>query len=216
MNQLVQAFTKSILAGDVHSLMELHSSSIHSKIDNFTFYEKIIKPSMYRIGDLWEKNQITVADEHLATATLKYLLATIFTHQEALENHPKALLFCIEGEHHSLGLELANEVFKEKQWNTRYFGANVPVKDALTFIEAWEPHVVGISIGMTTELTRLKACIEKIREHNQEIEILVGGRLISNYTLDFLEKSQVKSFNDLLELNEYLTDMSEQPVSQKG
>lgn len=216
MNQLVQAFTKSILAGDVHSLMELHSSSIHSKIDNFTFYEKIIKPSMYRIGDLWEKNQITVADEHLATATLKYLLATVFTHQEALENHPKALLFCIEGEHHSLGLELANEVFKEKQWNTRYLGANVPVKDALTFIEAWEPHVIGISIGMTTELTRLKECIEEIREYNQEIEILVGGRLISNYTLDFLERSKVESFNDLLELNEYLTDMSEQLVSQKG
>ncbi|KAA0566872.1 hypothetical protein F0342_02145 [Bacillus sp. CH30_1T] len=216
MNQLVQAFTKSILAGDVHSLMELHSSSIHSKIDNFTLYEKIIKPSMYRIGDLWEKNQITVADEHLATATLKYLLATVFTHQEALENHPKALLFCIEGEHHSLGLELANEVFKEKQWNTRYLGANVPVKDALTFIEAWEPHVIGISIGMTTELTRLKECIEEIREYSQEIEILVGGRLISNYTLDFLEKSQVESFNDLLELDEYLTDMSEQLVSQKG
>lgn len=216
MNQLVQAFTKSILAGDVHSLMELHSSSIHSKIDNFTFYEKIIKPSMYRIGDLWEKNQITVADEHLATATLKYLLATVFTHQEASENHPKALLFCIEGEHHSLGLELANEVFKEKQWNTRYLGANVPVKDALTFIEAWEPHVIGISIGMTTELTRLKECIEEIREYSQEIEILVGGRLISNYTLDFLEKSQVESLNDLLELDEYLTDMSEQLVSQKG
>jgi MerR family transcriptional regulator, light-induced transcriptional regulator len=80
MNQLVQAFTKSILAGDVHSLMELHSSSIHSKIDNFTFYEKIIKPSMYRIGDLWEKNQITVADEHLATATLKKTKARQSSH----------------------------------------------------------------------------------------------------------------------------------------
>ncbi|WP_052504556.1 cobalamin B12-binding domain-containing protein [Rossellomorea aquimaris] len=216
MNQLVQAFTKSILAGDVHSLMELHSSSIHSKMDNFTFYEKVIKPSMYRIGDLWEKNQITVADEHLATATLKYLLATVFTHQEALENHPKALLFCIEGEHHSLGLELANEVFKEKQWNTRYLGANVPVKDALTFIDAWKPHAIGISIGMTTELSRLKECIEEIRDHHPKIEILVGGRLIANYTLGFLEKSQVTSFNDLLELNSYLTDMSEQLVSQKG
>ncbi|MGM0852343.1 MAG: cobalamin B12-binding domain-containing protein [Bacillota bacterium] len=119
MNQLVQSFTKSILAGGVLSLLQLHSSSIHSKIDNFSFYENIIKPSMSRIGDLWEKNQITVADEHLATATLKYLLATLFTHQEALENHPKALLFCIEGEQHSLRLELANEVFKDKQWNTR-------------------------------------------------------------------------------------------------
>lgn len=216
MNQLVQTFTKSILAGDVHSLLELHSSSIHSKIDNFTFYEKIIKPSMYRVGDLWEKNQITVADEHLATATLKYLLATLFTHQEVLENQPKALLFCIEGEHHSLGLELANEVFKEKQWNTRYLGSNVPVKDALDFISAWEPHAIGISIGMTTELTRLKECIEEIRAHHQEIEILVGGRLISNYSLDFLDKSKVTSFHDLLELNEYLTDLSGELVSLKG
>ncbi|MCA0150014.1 MULTISPECIES: cobalamin B12-binding domain-containing protein [Rossellomorea] len=216
MNQLVKAFTKSILAGDVPALLELHSSSIDSKIDNFTFYEKIIKPSMYRIGELWEKNQITVADEHLATATLKYLLATIFTHQEALENQPKALLFCIEGEHHSLGLELANEVFKEKQWNTRYLGANVPVKDALTFISVWKPHAIGISIGMTTELTRLKECIQEIRAHHKEIDILVGGRLVSHYSLDFLEKSKVTSFYDLLELNEYLDDMSNGLVSLKG
>ncbi|MBN8192210.1 cobalamin-dependent protein [Bacillus sp. NTK074B] len=216
MNQLVKDFTKSILEGDVHSLMELHSSSIHSKIDNFTFYEKVIKPSMYRIGDLWEKNQITVADEHLATATLKYLLATVFTHQEAFENQPKALLFCIEGEHHSLGLELANEVFKEKKWNTRYLGSNVPVKDALAFISAWEPHAVAISIGMTTELTRLKECIEEIRSLHKEVEIMVGGRLISNYSLDFLKGSKVSSFHDLLELNEYLTDMSDGLVSLKG
>lgn len=130
---------------------------LHSLKDGFFhFYEKVVKPSMYRVGELWEKNQITVADEHLATATLKYLLATLFTHQEAYEDQPKALLFCIEGEHHSLGLELANEVFKEKQWNTRYLGSNVPVKDALSFIDAWQPQVIGISIGMTTELVRLK------------------------------------------------------------
>ncbi|MCA1064137.1 cobalamin-dependent protein [Rossellomorea sp. AcN35-11] len=216
MNQLVQTFTRSILAGDVHSLMKLYTSSIHSKIDNFTFYEKIIKPSMYRIGDLWEKNQITVADEHLATATLKYLLASIITHEEASENQPKALLFCIEGEHHSLGLELANEAFKENHWNTRYLGSNVPVKDALAFIEAWEPHVIGISIGMTTALSRLKECIQEIRSHHQDIDIVVGGRLISNYSLDFLDDSKVTSFHDLLELNEYLEDKSEQLISAKG
>lgn len=216
MNQLVKTFTKVILAGDVPALLELHASSIHSKMDSFTFYEKVVKPSMYRVGELWEKNQITVADEHLATATLKYLLATLFTHQEAYENQPKALLFCIEGEHHSLGLELANEVFKEKRWNTRYLGSNVPVSDAISFIDAWEPQVIGISIGMTTELARLKNCVGEIRNQHPEIEILVGGRLISNYTLDFLEEASVTTFYDLVELNEYLTDLTGQFVSLKG
>ncbi|TMU84964.1 cobalamin B12-binding domain-containing protein [Bacillus sp. BHET2] len=216
MNQLVQSFTKSILAGDVQALLELHSSSIHSKMDNFTFYEKIIKPSMYKVGELWEKNHITVADEHLATATLKYLLATLFTHQEAFENQPKALLFCIEGEHHSLGLELANEVFKERHWNTRYLGSNVPTRDALRFIEAWKPHAIGISIGMTTELVRLKECLEEIRAQHQEIDILVGGRLISHYSLDFLLESRASSFHDLIELDHHLTNLTGQPVSLKG
>ncbi|MBV6682174.1 cobalamin-dependent protein [Bacillus sp. JRC01] len=213
MNQLVQTFTKSILQGDVHSLLELHSSAIESKMDHLSFYEKVVKPSMYRIGEMWEKNQITVADEHLATATLKYLLSYLMNEHKAGKDQPKAILFCIEGEQHSLGLELANEIFKEQKWNTRFLGANVPIKDAVTFIEAWQPQMVGISIGMTTELGRLKTCIESIRKVNEKINIVVGGRLVAQYKLDFLEKEQVMTFNDLDELNSHLTDLSKQSVS---
>ncbi len=213
MNQLVQKFTKSILTGDVHSALELYSTDISPKEDSLSFYEDIVKPTMYRIGDLWEKNQITVADEHLATATLKYLLATLFTPLKSCETSPKSLLFCIEGEQHSLGLELANEVFKEQKWNTRYLGSNVPIKDAITFIQAWAPDVIGISIGMTTELPQLKKCIYEIKKVNQNCQILIGGRLISHYNLDFLDIDQVTCFNDLLELNEFLAVRSEQTIS---
>ncbi|WP_064094244.1 cobalamin B12-binding domain-containing protein [Rossellomorea aquimaris] len=215
MNQLVQTFTKSILTGDVHALLDFHSSSIQSKMDEINFYEKVVKPSMYRIGELWEKNQITVADEHLATATLKYLLASLYTPHVINETSPKALLFCIEGEEHSLGLEMAHEVFKTNDWNTRFLGSNVPIKDIVTFIQSWEPHTVAISIGMTTELPRLKECIQEIEKNHPKMNILIGGRLISHYTLSFLETDQITCFDDLFELNKYLADFSQQMISLK-
>jgi MerR family transcriptional regulator, light-induced transcriptional regulator len=206
MKQLVPIFTKAILKGDVQSLTELYTSSIQSKVDSLTFYESVVKPAMYRIGDLWEKNQITVADEHLATASLKYFLASLFTPYEVSERHPKGLLFCIEGEQHSLGLELTNEIFKEQHWNTRYLGANVPVKDAVTFVQAWKPQAVAISIGMTTSISLLKKCLEEIEKVQPDITILIGGRLISHYNLDFLKKESITTFHDLRELNDYLEE----------
>jgi MerR family transcriptional regulator, light-induced transcriptional regulator len=206
MKQLVPTFTKAILKGDVQSVTELYTSSIQSKVDSLTFYESVVKPAMYRIGDLWEKNQITVADEHLATASIKYFLASMFTPYEVSERHPKGLLFCIEGEQHSLGLELANEIFKEQHWNTRYLGANVPVKDAVTFVQAWKPQAVAISIGMTTSISLLKKCLEEIEKAQPDIKIFIGGRLISHYNLDFLKKESITTFHDLRELNDYLEE----------
>ncbi|WP_175986871.1 B12-binding domain-containing protein [Bacillus sp. Marseille-Q1617] len=210
MKHLVPAFTKAILKGDVQSVTELYSSSIQSKVDPLTFYESVVKPSMYRIGDLWEKNQITVAEEHLATATLKYLLANVYTPYEVSDRRPKGLLFCIEGEQHSLGLELANEIFKEQHWNTRYLGANVPIKDAATFVRAWKPQAIALSIGMTTAIPHLKHCLEEIEKVQPDIKILVGGRLISQYNLDFLKRESIITFDDLRELNDYLKEHTEQ------
>ncbi len=210
MKQLVPTFTKLILKGDVQALSELYTSSIQGSTDSLTFYESVVRPSMYRIGDLWEKNQITVAEEHLATATLKYLLASVYTPYEVSERRPKGLLFCIEGEQHSLGLELANEVFKEQHWNTRYLGANVPIRDAVTFVKAWKPQAVAVSIGMTTSIKQLKECLEEIEKVQPDIKILVGGRLISHYKLEFLKKDSIKTFYDLRELNEYLEEHADQ------
>ncbi|MCA1055990.1 cobalamin-dependent protein [Rossellomorea aquimaris] len=210
MKQLVPAFTKALLKGDVQFATELYTNEIESKVNQLTFFESVVKPSMYRIGDLWEKNQITVAEEHLATATLKYLLSSMYTPYEVSERRPKGLLFCIEGEQHTLGLEFANEIFKELQWNTRYLGANVPVKDAVTFVKAWEPQAVVISIGMTTAIPSLRECLEQIEDIQPDVKILVGGRLISHYNLEFLKKESINTFHDLIELHDYLEEHSEQ------
>jgi len=41
------------------------------------FYDKLLKPVMYRIGDLWQKGQLDVATEHASTNTAISLVKII-------------------------------------------------------------------------------------------------------------------------------------------
>src|ERR671933_2733590 len=41
------------------------------------FYDKLLKPVMYRIGDLWQKGQLDVATEHASTNTAIGLIKII-------------------------------------------------------------------------------------------------------------------------------------------
>jgi len=68
----------------------------------------VMVPAMVRLGELWECQAITVADEHLATSICQRVLVRLV---EALSARripqgslPRVLLAGVEGQHHTLGL----------------------------------------------------------------------------------------------------------------
>jgi methanogenic corrinoid protein MtbC1 len=67
-------------------------------------YEKIIVPSQYEVGRLWEMNKISVAQEHLATNISQFIMSHFFfnllqTKQES-EKEKKILGVCVGPELH--------------------------------------------------------------------------------------------------------------------
>jgi len=42
--------------------------------------DEVIQPALEKIGYLWEKNQLQVEDEHLASDTIKTALSRLFVH----------------------------------------------------------------------------------------------------------------------------------------
>src|ERR687885_1290442 len=61
---------------NVNGLLEIYEK--YSRLFGLTdFYDKLIKPVMYRIGDLWQKGQLDVATEHASTNTAIGLIKII-------------------------------------------------------------------------------------------------------------------------------------------
>ncbi|WP_254434125.1 B12-binding domain-containing protein [Halobacillus sp. Marseille-Q1614] len=64
------------LEGDEEGALE-YIEGLFSKYPRLYLYEDIITPAMYHVGELWEKNEISVADEHLATAICDFVLSRL-------------------------------------------------------------------------------------------------------------------------------------------
>jgi methanogenic corrinoid protein MtbC1 len=61
-------YKKTLLAGDRFNCKDIVQTLLDNKIDIKELYTDLFQRSMYEVGELWENNRISVANEHLATA----------------------------------------------------------------------------------------------------------------------------------------------------
>lgn len=146
-------------------------------------FENILTPSMRYVGELWENNEITVADEHVATGVCDFLMSRLYPPAESgnTMTRKKAMFLCVKDEMHYLGLKMVNMLFEEDGWDTLYFGPNLPLEYALKKAADWRPDVVGLSVSIVYNLPQIKEYVKGLASLPNQPKILLGGRLAGKY-----------------------------------
>lgn len=156
------------------------SEFIHEYAKNITIpqlYENIIKKSMYEIGELWETNKISVATEHLASSIVEAILNELYSKIISPERtNKKVVVACVENEFHQIGIKMISDVFEMNGWNTYFLGANIPIKDLISFVKKTEPDLLAISLSIYFHLPILEKMIQEFKQAFPELSILVGGQ----------------------------------------
>lgn len=141
-------------------------------------YLHIFQGSQYLIGQMWQENKISVAQEHYCTAVTQHimslLLPDIFL---GPKNGLKMLACCTEGELHELGLRMVTDFFEMDGWDTYFIGANTPIESTLDLIRSQRIQLVAISTTMTYHVSKVRTIIARIRAsfHHTDLKIIVGG-----------------------------------------
>jgi MerR family transcriptional regulator, light-induced transcriptional regulator len=138
----------------------------------------LFQPALYAIGQKWERNEITVAQEHLATAIAQTLLVELFLKgpfQPPLGH--TVLLAGIEHNHHVLGLRMLADAYELAGWSVQYLGANTPTQALLAQVDRAGPDLVGLSVSLVQQLPALRHCISALRSEfgGRCPLIMVGG-----------------------------------------
>ncbi len=153
--------------------------------ESLFIYEEIFTPAMQHIGYLWETNKITVADEHLATATCDYLLARYSWEkrkkQQIPPNGKKAMFLCVENEQHYLGLKMASQLFFEYGWEIKFHGPNLPLEYVLKAAQESKANVICLSFSILYHAEHLSPYIEALEKLPNQPVVIVGGRLLDQY-----------------------------------
>jgi MerR family transcriptional regulator, light-induced transcriptional regulator len=100
------------------------------KYDTLYVYKNILLPALNRIGYLWLTNDILPSQEHFLSELIKQKLYSRIDRENNDDHKDKEvwLLFLPEGEHHEIGLLVANLILSENKKSVIYLGQSVPLK----------------------------------------------------------------------------------------
>jgi methanogenic corrinoid protein MtbC1 len=179
-----QAFFSSYLGairdGDRRRAFEIVDDARGSGLDLATLYIGVLQPALREIGRLWQENQISVADEHLATAITQAAMARAYQSAFTWRTTEGRTLIaaCADLERHEVGLRMLCDLLDLEGWDTTYLGATVPTESLVTMVQRRRPDVVALSVALSPHLPRLRNMIDAVRRAlgDRGPLIIVGGR----------------------------------------
>ena len=142
-----------------------------------TIYTQLFQRSLYQVGEYWEKNMISVATEHMATAITENIMIRLQPRFFTTERTGKrAVIACVANEYHQVGAKMIADIFEMHGWDGFFIGANTPFRELVRFIESQKPDIIGISLSIYFNMEELKTTLMHIRKHFPAIPVLVGGQ----------------------------------------
>lgn len=177
---LAQAHTyqMSILQGQRSAALACVSEAMEAGASLAQAGVQIIQPALYEVGHLWQKNRITVSQEHLASAISQNVLVGAYMKAKFSPPVGKSALFaCVQGNHHALGLRMLSDVFETQGWDATYLGGDVPTPDLVRDIDTRRPQLLALSASLPPHLDTARHTIETLRAELGQAcpEIWVGG-----------------------------------------
>ena len=144
----------------------------------------VIQPAMYDVGRFWQENRVTVAQEHLATATSESWLAQSMARAKAAPDNGKRAAFALlAGNQHVLGLNMVADAFELDGWVVDNLGADTPIETLVEHVRDTRPHLVGLSATLPQHLWALRQTINRLRQTFGDAcpRIVVGGLAINQF-----------------------------------
>ncbi len=199
-------FLNSLLDGDKKQCALIVDNLVEQSVSIKEIYLNLFQRSMYRIGQMWEKERCSIGNEHVATKIIEGLIEYVAA--DSLRNAADkklALITCIDKEYHELGARMVTGFLEALGWNTLFIGANVPQPETIKLIRGKLPDIVGISSSFYMNIKRLLGLIQLIKEEFPEQEIIVGGQALAEGRSECLSSfSNVHYITCLNGLEKYL------------
>jgi MerR family transcriptional regulator, light-induced transcriptional regulator len=141
----------------------------------------IISPLMNEMGSLWERGELDIATEHLATNFLRQYLRQWMRTGPPPYNVNPVVLTCAPSELHEGSLLMLGVLLRRLRWPVSYLGQSIALNDFTTFVENAQPPII-VFVAMTEEsaeaLIEWPHWLPEAYKTNQPL-VCFGGRIFT-------------------------------------
>jgi DNA-binding transcriptional MerR regulator len=173
------ATTLEEAAGNLSAALDrLDEQAANSALDRLfsaytveTVLQEVVLPYLHRLGDRWEAGEVSVAQEHFASNLLRGRLLGL-AQGWGQGQGPLAILACVPGEHHELGLLAFGVALRRRGWRITYLGTDSPIGAVADIARSLAPAVVVLlSINPDNFLDPAR----EIKELANQVPVMIAG-----------------------------------------
>ena len=118
---------KKLTEGNIEECVKIYQ--YYTKIFNpADFFDRILKPVMYGIGEDWATSKISIATEHVASNVAQTLVKIIMDGTSGSANKKKILICVPVGEEHHLGCDVLETYLSIKGFKVYNMGTSMPTE----------------------------------------------------------------------------------------
>ena len=197
----------------------------YSKLFGLTeFYDKLFKPVMYRIGDLWKQGKLDVAIEHASTNTAISLIkaineriTTTRVRMKGISSQYKTVVCTPDGELHGLACNMIESLLLSKGFKVYNISTSIPTEYIIEYMRDLQPDIIFISVTLAENIKSAERLVQQIHlNYNNILPVVIGGSAFNS--ADWNSQSKINaflmkdaSFDDIMKLVKTSTSKSIEP-----
>jgi len=166
-------------AGELRAALDvLDESAAQSALDRLlsvfsaeTVLREVVLPHLRALGDRWERGEASVAQEHFASQVLRGRLLGLARGWDRGAG-PRALLACMPGEQHDLGLIAFGLGLRDRGWRITFLGPDTPLDTLTDTVTTLRPDAVVLA---ATTPGRFETARDPLRRLARAVPLWIAG-----------------------------------------
>jgi methanogenic corrinoid protein MtbC1 len=169
-------YQEALLGADLDGARRILDDAVGAGVPIRALYLDVLQPALYEVGARWSRAEISVAQEHLATAAAQAAMAGLAERllPEERARRGAVLIACVEDELHSVGVRMVADFLQADGWEVTWLGAMTPSAGLVEL--ARRADAVALSAALPERIPLVGAAVAALRELAEPPFVLVGGQ----------------------------------------
>lgn len=173
-----------LLEGDEAGAWGVVEAALASGSSPADVYQDLLGPAMAAVGDKWERGEISVGQEHLATSVVLRIIGRLGPRFARKGRSKGAVIVTTPpGERHVIPSLMLSDMLRGAGFEVIDLGADVPVDALADIVERVDSLIAVCVSGTRANLDRaMRRTVKAIRRAAPDAAVFVGGRAVAGAT----------------------------------
>jgi 5-methyltetrahydrofolate--homocysteine methyltransferase len=171
----------AIMNGDRENILPLIEKALSTGVSAQDLVDKIMIPSIVRVGDLYEKKIYFLPQLMSAAEAMKKALAYLEPHLKkgSAGNKGKIILATVKGDIHDIGKNIVALLLRNYGYYVIDLGKDIAAETIIAKAKEENSDVIALSALMTTTMVNMKDVIILARANGIQKPFMIGGAVVT-------------------------------------